>query len=541
MKEAAAGAPLGVGAEKLPAGMRSLADLVRRRGVELGARVAYVAPDRTWTFAELDAETSRIARGLATAGVGAGDCVACLTRRGADAALLLFAASKVGAVLAPLNWRLAARELEYVLGVAQPKVLLADAFLAQTLSELALPLKPLQLVTDAPAGAASFREWAADFPAIDPGSRPGIDDPAARLFSSGTTGLPKAVELAHRGFLVQCTGWTGPFRYAHGDTTHLNVLPTFHVSGIVNAVWTVYLGGTSVFYPEFDAARFLAAIEQHRITDTFAVPAMLRTMVDSEQILSTNLSSLRSIAYGGSPIDEALLVKCLERFGCGFLQVYGMTEGNGTLTALLPEDHDPRGPRAYLLRSVGRPAAHIEIKIVSPTDGRLCADDEVGELWIRSRQLMRGYYGDELATDAAYPEGREPDGGWFRSGDAGYLRDGYLYLHDRIKDMIISGGENVYPAEVELALASHPAVAELAVIGVPHEKWGETVKACVVLRAGASAGEAELIRYARERLAHYKCPTSIDFLDVLPRNPGGKLLKRVLREPYWSGRTRPIA
>ncbi len=523
-------------------GSRSLADLIRRRAAEHAERVAFVTPARSWTYGELDAQSSRIAQGFAAAGVVAGDCVASLTRQGAECILLLLAAGKLGAVLAPLNWRLSALELEYALGVARPKVLMLDASLAAGADQaLAAAQVGCRLLTDGPEDLARLDTWAAKHAARDPGAEPGLDAVAARLFSSGTTGFPKAADLSHRGILTQCIEWTAPFRYEYGGTVHLNVLPTFHVSGIVNAVWMLVLGGTAVFQPEFDPQRYLAAIERHRITDAFAVPAMLRTLVECPQIHTTDLSSLRCIAYGGSPIDEVLLTRCMRDFGCGFLQVYGMTEATGTLTALYPEEHDPGGPKARLLRSVGRPGAHIELRIVSPVDRHECAAGEVGEVWIRSRQLMVGYHGDEAATRAAFPEGRDAPGGWLRSGDAGYLDEGYLFLHDRIKDMIISGGENVYPAEVEKMLALHPAVAECAVIGVPDEKWGETVKACIVLRSETSASAAELIAFSRARLAHYKCPTSVDFVGSLPRNPSGKILKRLLREPYWAGRSRNIA
>ncbi len=522
-------------------GIRSLADLIRRRAAQYPDRIAFVTPVRTWTFRELDIESNRIAQGFSAAGVGVGDSVASLTKHAAECMLLLLAANKIDANLVPLNWRLSARELEYVLGVSRPKVLMVDAFLIDTLAEVKTPGIACRLTTDLRDDPALVGTWAAAYPARDPGVEPQLDSVATRLFTSGTTGYPKAANLTHRGVLTHCIEWTSPFHYVHGGTTHLNVLPTFHVSGIVNAVWMLYLGGTAVFQPEFSAQSYLAAIERYRVTDAFAVPAMLRVMVDCAEIRTTDLSSLRSIAYGGSPMDEALMSRCLERFGCGFLQVYGMTEASGTLTVLYPEEHEPGGQRAHLLRSVGRPAPHIELRIVGPIDRHACADGEVGEVWIRSPQLMRDYYGDTLATADAFPEGREPPGGWLRSGDAGYLEKGYLFLHDRIKDMIISGGENVYPAEVEMTLAMHPAVAEIAVIGVPDEKWGETVKACVVLRPGSKATASELISYARERLAHYKCPTSVDFIELLPRNPSGKVLKRLLREPYWSGRSRNIA
>jgi fatty-acyl-CoA synthase len=233
-----------------------------------------------------------------------------------------------------------------------------------------------------------------------------------------------------------------------------------------------------------------------------------------------------------------LLEQSLQCFKCGFLQVYGMTEASGTLTALSPGDHNPGGPRQHLLRSVGNPASHIALRVVDPITGSERKAGETGELWVRSLQNMLGYFGDPAATGAAFPLGQDAQGGWLRTGDAGYIEDGYVYLKDRIKDMIISGGENVYPAEVEGVLAQHPAILEVAVIGVPHDKWGETVKACVVLRQVDEITEAQIIDFARERMAHYKCPTSVDVLAALPRNPSGKILKRELREPYWVGRTR---
>lgn len=539
--ESGESASRGPDASSTVAGLGSLAELIRKRSRQHGNRIAFIGPNRSWTYAELDDDSNRVANGLRAAGVGRGDRIACLTRHGAECALLLFAASKLGAVLAPLNWRLSGRELEYVLGVASPKVLVADAFMQGTIGELQRNRPRLVLTTDAPDGAASFVRWREQFPALDPGVNPELDEPVAQLFSSGTTGLPKGVELSHCGILVHCKEWVEPFRYRVADTTHLNVLPTFHVSGVVNAVWMVFLGGKAVFLPEFSPQVYLAAIETHRVTDAFAVPAMLRAMVQSPAISQVDLSSLRGIAYGGAPIDEALLNQCLERFRCGFVQVYGMTEASGTLTALLPDEHLAGARSGDLLRSVGKPGPHIDLKIVDPTSGAACAEGAVGEVWVRSSQLMSGYSADKAATAAAFPEGRDWPGGWMRTGDAGYLRNGYLFLHDRIKDMIISGGENIYPAEVENVLAGHPSIVEVAVIGVPDEKWGETVKACVVLQPAEQVTGAQLIAFARDRLAHYKCPTSVDFIEALPRNPSGKVLKRVLRERYWEGRSRQIS
>ena len=511
----------------------SLADLIRRQGKLLGERTAFIAPGRCWSYSRLDAESNRVAQGFRAAGIAPGDTVACLSKHAAECVIWTLAASKAGAVAILLNWRLAAPELEHAIGVVQPKILLFDDFLRPTLDNVAMPSVQCRLATDAPADAAeSMNSWAASYAAKDPGHQPAPDSVAVRLFSSGTTGRPKAIELSQRALLAQCTGWNDTFGYSE-TTRHLNTLPTFHVSGLVNALWMLLVGGEVIFQPQFVPQEYLAAIETHRVTDLFVVPAMLRSLINAPETDAADLSSLRTVAYGGSPIDTTLLEQSMRRFGCGFLQVYGMTEAAGTLTALCPADH-LSGARRSLLHSVGKPAPHIALKIVDPVTGVERAAGETGELWVRSVQNMAGYLNDPAATRAAFPLGRDEHGGWLRTGDGGYLEQGYVYLRDRVKDMIISGGENVYPAEVEDVLAQHPAILEAAVIGVPHQKWGETVKACLVFRDSAEVTPGEIIAFTRERLAHYKCPTSVDVLPALPRNPSGKVLKRVLRERHAS-------
>jgi acyl-CoA synthetase (AMP-forming)/AMP-acid ligase II len=247
-------------------------------------------------------------------------------------------------------------------------------------------------------------------------------------------------------------------------------------------------------------------------------------------------SMLRSIIYGASPITNDVLVRAMRTFKCDFIQVYGLTETTGAITELGPSDHDPEGPRAHLLRSAGRPYPWVEFRIVEPDTERDCPRGGVGELWTRSVQNMKGYWNKPEETARVFTAD-----GWLKTGDAGYVdEEGYLFLTDRVKDMIVSGGENVYPIEVENVLAQHPVIADVAVIGVPHERWGETVKAIVVCAPGAAPDVDEIMAFARARLARYKCPTSVDFLDALPRNPSGKILKRVLREPYWKGHDRRI-
>jgi acyl-CoA synthetase (AMP-forming)/AMP-acid ligase II len=262
-------------------------------------------------------------------------------------------------------------------------------------------------------------------------------------------------------------------------------------------------------------------MERHRVTHAFAVPAIVAAILASPAVGQADLSSLQRIAYGGAPMTEALLRRAIDVLGCGFMAVYGMTETAGTVVSMAPEEHEP-----HRLRSVGRPLPWLEIRLVDPVTEEEVGVGEVGEILVRSGQNTPGYWHrDEPTVD---------DDGWLRTGDAAYLdAEGFLYLHDRIKDLIISGGENVYPAEVENALAAHAGIADVAVIGVPSPRWGETVKAVVVPREGVTLDPDEVLADVRTRLARYKCPTSIDVVGTLPRNAAGKVLKRELRAPFW--------
>jgi fatty-acyl-CoA synthase len=504
----------------------TILDAVRRHARERGGERAYWTPARTWSFAELDAASSRIAQGLKSLGIGPGDRVACLTKLTADCVALVLAANKLGAVCMPVNWRLAPPEVDYIVENGRAKLMMADA---------AFPYaKIMSFKTE------EFSSWYGQFEARDPGHAPDLDDTALQLYSSGTTGLPKGVELTHRNLMVSMTQAVAEAIGYHGyPDVMLNALPTYHIAGVGVALLTASKGGSSVLYPDFDPAKVVAAIGEHRITHSFLVPAMIQFMLQVPGAAQADYSSLKGVSYGASPISEKVLVDAMRTFKCRFMQVYGLTETTGAITCLPPEDHDPVGPKRVLLRSAGKPIRGVELRVTDGA-GKDCAEGEVGEVWIRSAQNMKGYWANAKATADAFVD-RQPDGmGWFRSGDAGYLKDGYLFLHDRIKDMIVSGGENIYPAEVENALMQHPAVADGAVIGVPDERWGEAVKAVVVLKSGSKASEAEIIEFMRVRIAHFKCPKSVDFVDAIPRNPTGKILKRVLREPYWKGKTRRV-
>jgi len=313
-------------------------------------------------------------------------------------------------------------------------------------------------------------------------------------------------------------------------------MPLFHIGGSGWALAGIGRGARTVIIRDVDPDAILAAIESEAVTHAFLVPAVIMFMLSSPRCATTDFSAFRCMTYGAAPISEKVLQQALDAFGCQFVQFYGLTETTGAITLLRPEEHDPGGPHPERLRSCGVAFPNVELRAVDPSTGEDQPLGAVGELWTRSAQNMKGYWRSPEATAATITAD-----GWLKTGDAGYLdADGFVYLHDRVKDMIVSGGENIYPAEVENALMAHSGVADVAVIGVPSDKWGETVKAIVVQAPSSEVTEAELIAFARERIAAYKCPTSVDFTDVLPRNPSGKILKRELREPYWRGVERRI-
>ena len=504
--------------------METLAGMIRRLGRERADAPAVTLGERTDTFARLDDRSTRAAHVLAGLGVGPGDRVAVLDKNSPSYYEVLLGAAKLGAVLVGVNFRLAPPEVAAILDDADPRaVVVGDGFAA-----LVPAGRPVIVLGD---------DWEARLDAadaVDPGHEPAPDDVVLTLYSSGTTGLPKGAMLTHGNL-----AWTPEMgRTAYGmdaDTVNLVPSPLFHIGGTGYSLTAMGQGGHTVLVRDVDPVLLLGLIERHRVTHTFLVPAVIAMLVAALPDHPTDLASLRAVAYGAAPMSERGLLEAIEAFGCGFLGVYGMTETAGSVTCLASADHDPGGPRAGLLRSVGRSLPWHEVGVFDPVTGERCPPGEVGEIRVRSPQVMAGYWRQpELTAEVLV------DGGWLRSGDAAWAdAEGYVFVHDRLKDMIISGGENVYPAEVERALARHEAVGEVVVIGVPHERWGETPKAVVVLRTGVTVGsrsalEAELIALARTQLARYKCPTSVDVVDELPRNASGKILKRVLRAPFWA-------
>jgi long-chain acyl-CoA synthetase len=491
---------------------------------------------RQWTFAELDLETNRIGNALVAAGIGAGDRIAYLDKNAPEYFLYLLGGAKVNAVSVAVNWRLAVPEMEYILNNSESRVLLVGEEYLPALAEMSLDAVETIVVLGDPgaSGYLTFDEWLAPASAEDPHVPVAPEDVCYQLYTSGTTGLPKGVEITHANFMhaMQESMATQGF---HPEALNLVCMPLFHISGSGWGLIGMYYGSASVMLRDVNLDLILDVIPAFGVTHALFVPAVLQFLLAQPKCRETDFSTLKNITYGASPITEAVLVEGMEVFGCDFIQAYGLTETTGAVTVLAPEDHDPGGPRAELLRSCGRPVANHEVAIIDAESLEPVEEGTVGEIWIRGPQIMRSYWKNPDATAEAIRED-----GWFRTGDAGYTVDGYLFIHDRVKDMIISGGENVYPAEIENVLMQHEGIADAAVIGVPSERWGETVKA-IVTRADDSLTEQDVMEHCRRNLAGYKCPTSVDWMDVIPRNPSGKILKVELRKPYWAGKDRQVS
>lgn len=519
----------------------NIAEVVRIHARDQGDVTAFIFGDETMSFAELDQGSNRTANGLAALGVERGDRISFLGKNTHLYFELLLGAIKIGAVMTPINWRLAAPEVTYVLNDCQARILFIGDGFAPLVDKVKPALDYVDTMIGMDAGDADwpdYRAWRDKYPDTDPHRDGAGQEDAIQLYTSGTTGNPKGAVMTNRsvfssrkadGSEGEQRSWQVP---VPGDVTLL-AMPCFHISGTGTGLSTMNAGGGAVVLPEYDPTKALELLETYNISRIFMVPAAIQIMLNHPRVGEVDFSRLQYITYGASPIPLDLMREAMDRFGCGFVQMYGMTETSGTIVALDPEDHDPNGNTR--MRSVGTALPGVEIKIIDE-NGTMLKAGEVGEIATRSTKNMKGYWNNPDATASTIDSTR-----WLRTGDAGYMdEDGYLYIHDRMKDMIISGGENIYPAEVENAVFSHPDIADVAVIGVPDQKWGEAVKACVVLKKGVSLSEADVIAHAREHIAGYKCPKSIDFIDALPRNPSGKVLRRELRAPYWEGRDRAV-
>jgi long-chain acyl-CoA synthetase len=511
-----------------------LCELIRYQAAVRGERVALTFQGRETTYGQLDRRASRVANGLLASCPTPQTRVALLDKNSDQFYEVLLGAAKARLVTVPVNWRLAPAEIAYILNDAMAEVL----FVGEEYFPIVEQLRPeLRTVTQVIALSGRHPEWegyvrwrdrqdGTDPHLVTPGN-----DVALQLYTSGTTGHPKGAQLTHENLFAALPAAREWYPCTSEDVS-LMCLPQFHVGGSFIGLIALYAGGRDVIVRQVDPVEILRLIPDEGVTKAFFVPAHLLFLLQTPGCRDVDFSSLQLIGYGGSPIPLDLLRDAIATFKCRFGQGYGLTETTAALTTLPPEDHDPAGgPR---MRSCGKPISPVQLKIVD-RNGVELPPGQVGEIVVRSGLVMKGYWNLPEATAGSIRDG------WFHTGDAGYVdEDGYVYVHDRVKDLIISGGENIYPAEVESALFGHPAIADVGVIGVPDDRWGEAVKAIVVRKPGVEVSEAELIAYCRERIAHYKAPKSVDFAESLPRNPSGKILKRILRAPFWEGRDRQV-
>ena len=510
-----------------------LDQIVHGYSVEVPELVALIHGQEEVTYAELDKRANQIANGFAALGVGHGDRVCLIAENSITHALVFVAASKLGAITVPLNYRLTSPELSYIIQDAEAKVVMV-------LDEQFIPVinginfaddsKPafLSVGEGLPASWLSWDGWASTQSNEPVDSAGEENDPVIQLYTSGTTGNPKGAVLSHTNFnFISHVGDEDGEPRPKGQVS-LVIAPMFHIGGSGSLMISLLSAGTMVIQSAFDPVKFVDAIEQYGLKNVFMVPAMIQAVLTAvPDCRERDFSNLEQITYGASPISESLLREAMEVFGCDFCQAYGMTETCGVISLLMPEDHQlALEGRPELLTSCGRAVDGVEMAIVDE-NGTSLPPGELGEIVVRSPSNMSGYWHLSDATRNTIVDG------WMHTGDAGFCdEDGYYYLRDRIKDMVISGGENIYPLEVERVLGRLEAIAEVAVIGVADITYGEALFAVCVLRQGKSLTVDEIIEHCRDDLAGYKIPRQMAIIEALPRNASGKVLKKELRKIY---------
>ncbi|MGO1501510.1 MAG: class I adenylate-forming enzyme family protein [Marinobacter sp.] len=489
---------------------------------------------RTFTWGETADRCRRIANAMAQRGIKAGDRVAYLGFNSHRLFEMFYAPALIGAILVPINFRLSQREMIECLEDSEPRVLVADGDHLEQALALATACPSVEIIinaSDLPAleNQLSYEVLISETSAEPPtGQFGGGDDTLVLFFTGGTTGRSKGVMLTHGNLLANTRG-TIPLYELVERERYLLVAPMFHTAAGSRVYTAVTLGTHTILLPRFEVEEVMATIERYHINGMQLVPTMFQMILDHPKIAEFDLSSLNMVGYGAAPMPVALLQRAIERFpNIRFCQAYGMTEASPVLTTLGPDEHVISEGDVSKLHTVGRPTPYVDIKIVDAM-GRSLPQGETGEIAARGPNVMKGYWRAPEQTAEALRDG------WYHTGDSGYFdADGYVVLAGRIKDMIVSGGENVYPIEIENVLSHYPAVGECAVIGVPHKVWGEAVHAVVRLRNDSpQVTEAELIQYCRERIAHYKCPVGITFRDEpMPMSGVNKVLKTELRKDY---------
>jgi long-chain acyl-CoA synthetase len=514
----------------------SVAAIIRDRAKADPEALAITGDGRPLTFGELDERSSRLACALAGLGVSRGDRVAYLDQNATEFWETMFAAAKLGAVMTPLNFRLAPPELAAILADAEPAVLVAASAILAILPPGTVPAatQVAAVGRDPVPGVLDYEDLLQSGDAVDPGADATGTDLAVIMYSSGTTGASKGVCITAGNLLSAVATFVAEFTPDAGSRS-LVPPPYYHIAASGWSLIALSVGGTVVQVREPRPDHLLALMQRHATTHAALVPAIIQIMLELPEARTADFSSLRTVVYGASPISAWLLRRAVDLFQADFTQSYGLTETVGVGTLLRPADHRSADPAR--LSSAGQAAAGVEIGVVDPESGAPLPAGQTGEIVIRGRNVTPGYWRRADATAALFLPG-----GWLRTGDAGQLdADGYLTIADRIKDIIISGGENIIPAEVERVLTEHDDVLEAAVVGIPSHRWGETAAAFVTRRPGSEVTDEDLLAFCRERLARYKCPTRIEWVAALPRNPSGKVLRRELRAPFWQHEDRQVS
>lgn len=513
--------------------VRTLGQFIEYHARKTPERRALVWGERDISYAEYDRVANRIAHGLLARGVGTGERVGFLGLNTPDFYFALIGTAKTRGAFTVFNWRLAVPELAQLIEDSQTRLCIVERALADLWNE-ALRICGCEIETIWIDEKSTLEAVFSDQPTDKPDLFISEEDTAIQLYTSGTTGVPKGVMLTHGGFnRIRLCEHLEPAYHWDEDDIFINPLPNFHLLSIGIAFQCLYNGVTISIVRQFNPATVLTTIERDRPTLLTLTPTMIQMLLDDPNAATTDFSSLRLTLYAGSPISLGLIKRAIGMMPCKFMQFYGATEATGAFSILRPEEHDLENEAR--LQSCGRPLPLVEFRIVD-VEGNDAAEGEPGELLIRAPAIFGGYWNQPENT------AKVMENGWYHSGDVARRdADGLYYIVDRVKDMIVSGGENIYSAEVENAISTHPHVASVAVIGVPDARWGEAVKACVVAKPDIAVCEADILAHARERLASYKVPKSVDFFDTFPLVPSGKVSKKDLRAPYWAGQERAIS
>jgi long-chain acyl-CoA synthetase len=522
--------------------MRTIGEVPRINAKYYPNKKALVDFPKEFTWAAVNERSNRLANALIDLGCKKGDRVAILAHNSSEFVESIFACAKAGLIYVPLNFRLSPPEMQYILNDSTPTTFLFSSEFSATVSFLrqTFPLNYICSGEDLGWAKAYENLVKSGSPAEPPEGVVSEEDPAEIFYTSGTTGLAKGVVHTHRARLMGALNCVIDGELNHDDTYLLNVPALHHTAGWVWVLANCLVGGSVVISKlrGFNSETVLKNIQDFSITNLQMVPVTIMELIEYPHIDKYNLSSLRMIFYATAPMPAGPLRKALSIFGNIFMQPYGLTESGPNVTCLRKKEHSLEGladeTAAKRLRSCGRPCCGVDLKLVDEK-GNEVPPHTVGEIVVRSTDIMQGYWNNQEETQKAIKDG------WLYTGDLGtYDEDFYVYLVDRKKDMIISGGLNIYPVEIERVIYEHPCVSQCAVIGVPDDRWGEAVKAFVVLHAGRQISETEVIEFCKKSLASYKKPKSVEFVNELPRNPQGKILKKVLREKYWANRERRI-